>query len=172
MSGGFRGYSIGPPWCRQTKVPWTAIWNGMKRIYWKINTIFRLYKKKKKNWVKIQICVWSLLFFLPLSVLWRRKEKKPFPESNELAKCPLRQFQKLGSTATRLTHKNIFQILLNKTQIRFHLPFSDWFRTANGQCPLHGKYNLISVWFNKISKRFRKDFSVCDGEKFSPQNRE
>ena len=39
------------------------------------------------------------------------------------------------------------------------LPETDWFGTANGQCPfavqnqsVHGKYNLILVWFDKISK--------------------
>ena len=45
--------------------------------------------------------------------------------------------------------------------MRLYLPFSNWFRTSNGQCPflvtiqsVHGKYNMISVWFNKISKIF------------------
>ena len=53
------------------------------------------------------------------------------------------------------------EILLNQPEIRLYLPFSDWFETANGQCPFtvqnqpeNGKYNLISGWFNKISKRF------------------
>ena len=42
-----------------------------------------------------------------------------------------------------------------------YLPCTDWFGTANGRCSFavtnqseNGKYNLISVWFNKISKRF------------------
>ena len=57
--------------------------------------------------------------------------------------------------------KNIFQISLNQTEIRFYLPFFDLFGTTNRQRPFavpnqseNGKYNLISVWFNKISKRF------------------
>ena len=36
----------------------------------------------------------------------------------------------------------------NQTENRLYLPFFDWFGTANV------KYNLISLWFNKISKRF------------------
>ena len=54
----------------------------------------------------------------------------------------------------------IFQILLNNTDIRLYLPFSDWFGTVNEQCPFavlnqpeNGKYNLISVRFEKISKQ-------------------
>ena len=58
------------------------------------------------------------------------------------------------------THRNLFEILLNQTEVRLHLPFSDWFGAANGRVRLIpnqseiGKYNLISVWFNKISKIF------------------
>ena len=54
-----------------------------------------------------------------------------------------------------------FEIVLNQTQIRLYLSFSNWSRTANGRCPfdvpnqsVYGKYNLIWVWFNKISKIF------------------
>ena len=59
------------------------------------------------------------------------------------------------------TKRNVFKILLNQTEIRLYLPFSDWFGTENGLRPfavlnqsVHGKYNMISVWFNNISKRF------------------
>ena len=59
------------------------------------------------------------------------------------------------------TQRNIFGILLNQTEIRLYLLFSDWFGTANRHCPFavpnqskNGKYNLISVWFKKISERF------------------
>ena len=48
----------------------------------------------------------------------------------------------------------------NRNQIVFTI-FLDWFGTANGRCPFavphqskNGKFNLISVWFNKISKIF------------------
>ena len=56
------------------------------------------------------------------------------------------------------THR---EILLNHTEIRLYLPFSDWFGTANQSLPfavpnqsLHGKYNQIWVWFNAIWKTF------------------
>ena len=46
-----------------------------------------------------------------------------------------------------------------------YLPFTDWIRATSGQCPfavpnqsVNGKYNLISVWFNKIPKSF---LNVC-----------
>ena len=53
-----------------------------------------------------------------------------------------------------------FEILLDQNEIRLYLPFSDWFGIANGR-PFsvpnrleNGKYNLMSAWFNKISKIF------------------
>ena len=39
------------------------------------------------------------------------------------------------------------EILLNQTEIRLYLPFSDRFGSEND------KYNLVSVWFNRISKK-------------------
>ena len=55
------------------------------------------------------------------------------------------------------TQRFFFEILLSETEIRLYLPCSDWFGTANRHCPFtvtnqseNGKYNLISVWFNKI----------------------
>ena len=59
----------------------------------------------------------------------------------------------------KYTQRNLFEILLNQTEIRLYLLFSDWFGTAKQHpnsislVPNHsenGKYNLISVWFNKI----------------------
>ena len=62
----------------------------------------------------------------------------------------------LNPSVTHCTHR---EILLNQTKIRLYFPFSNWFGTTNGQCPsavpnqtMHGKYNPISVWFNKNSK--------------------
>ena len=59
------------------------------------------------------------------------------------------------------TQRNNFEILLNQSEIWLYLPYSDWFGTASGRCPCavpnqsdNGKYNLISVWFIKISKVF------------------
>ena len=56
--------------------------------------------------------------------------------------------------------RNLFEILLHETEIRLYLPFSDWFLKANRHGPFavpnqleNVEYNLISVWFSKISKR-------------------
>ena len=60
----------------------------------------------------------------------------------------------------RNIHKNLFEIILNITEIILCLPFSDWFWTANGRLfavsnqSVHGKYNLTWVWFNKTWKIF------------------
>ena len=69
--------------------------------------------------------------------------------------------QKDTNVMAEKSQRNLFEILLNQTEIRLYLPFSDWFRTAN-ECrlfsvqilPENGKYNLISVWFNIISNIF------------------
>ena len=66
-----------------------------------------------------------------------------------------------NQTGNSTTQKNIFENLSNQTEIRLYLPCTDWVGTANEHCPFavpnqseNGKYNLISVWFNKISKTF------------------
>ena len=58
------------------------------------------------------------------------------------------------------TQRNLFKILLNQTEIRLYLPYSDWFGAADGRSPFavpnqsgNGKYNLISGWFNKIFEK-------------------
>ena len=60
------------------------------------------------------------------------------------------------------TQWNLFQILLNQTEIRLYLPCTDWFGIANEQRPgllfqnqsEHCKYNPISVRFDKNWKIF------------------
>ena len=69
---------------------------------------------------------------------------------------------------TAYTQRNLSEILVNQTEIRLYLPFPNWFGTANRRPfavqnqSVHGKYNLISIWFNNISERFlcvqRPDF--------------
>ena len=83
------------------------------------------------------------------------------------SKTSLPQKKKIGDQSSNSGHPivyTLFEILLNQTEIRLYLTFSDWFGTVNGHCPFavpnqskNGKYNLISVWL----KRFGKDFSVC-----------
>ena len=57
------------------------------------------------------------------------------------------------------TLTNLFEFLLIQTQIRLYLPGSDEFGTKRmlicvPNQSVHGKYNLISVWIDKITKRF------------------
>ena len=73
----------------------------------------------------------------------------------------------------RNTHRYIFEILSNQTEIRLYLLFSVRFGTTNGQCPFadpniseNGMYILISVWFDKISKRF-----LCVQRRLEKQSR-
>ena len=56
------------------------------------------------------------------------------------------------------TQKNIFEILLNQTEIRLYFPFTIDLepdgRPFGSKSIGNGKYNTISVWLNKISNRF------------------
>ena len=97
-------------------------------------------------------------------------QPKPEVEANQASavrtrKCP--QVQVLSRLWPRwnmpfihaYTQRNLFEFLLNQTEIRLYLPSSGWFGTRRTSflVPNHsenGKYNLISVWFNKNSKRF------------------
>ena len=81
-----------------------------------------------------------------------------------LANCLELQWPSLNVSYTQ---RNLFEILLNQTEIRLYLPFSDWFGTSNGLCLFafpnqseDSKYNLISVWFNNISKIFLSVYTV------------
>ena len=64
--------------------------------------------------------------------------------------------------ATCYTQRNIFQILSNQTEIRLHVPCNDRFGTGKRTLypfavpnqSVHGKYNLIWVWFYKIWEIF------------------
>ena len=67
--------------------------------------------------------------------------------------------------------RNLFLILLNEIEIKLYLTISNWFRTKRisvwfqiARCyKIHsenGKYNLISVIFNKIKKRFFCPYKV------------
>ena len=62
----------------------------------------------------------------------------------------------------RCTQRNIFVTLLNQTEIKLYLLFSDWFRTNNHSVRFQinqEMVNTISFQFNLT--RFRKNFSVC-----------
>ena len=63
------------------------------------------------------------------------------------------------------THRNIFEILFNPTEIRLYLPLSDWFGTANGQinasvCFQINRCMVNTIWFRFDLMIFGKYFSV------------
>ena len=61
------------------------------------------------------------------------------------------------------TRRNLFQILVNQTEIRLYLPCIDWFGTANGLVRLLFQINrcmVNTVWFRFDLIRFRKYLSV------------
>ena len=60
------------------------------------------------------------------------------------------------------TQRNIFEILLNETEIRLYLPFSDRFVTKRTSVWIQINHKMINtIWFRVDSIRFRKYFSVC-----------
>ena len=65
------------------------------------------------------------------------------------------------------TQRNLFGSLLNETEIRLYLPFSDWFgakRTSVWFKSNRKTVNTIRFQFDLL--RFRKDFSVCVKQNF------
>ena len=62
----------------------------------------------------------------------------------------------------RYTHGNIFQILLNHTEIRLYIAFSDRFGTKQMSVWFQINQKIINtIWFRFYFVRFWKDFSVC-----------
>ena len=60
------------------------------------------------------------------------------------------------------TQRNIFEILLNQTEIRLYLPFSDLFGTKKTSAWFRiNRKMLNTIWFRYDLVRFRKDFSGC-----------
>ena len=56
----------------------------------------------------------------------------------------------------------IFQILLNNTDIRLYLPFSDWFETKRTSVWFQINRKMVNIiWFRFDLIRFRKCLSVC-----------
>ena len=59
--------------------------------------------------------------------------------------------------------RNIFEILLNQTEIRLYLPFSDWFGTKSTSIWIQINRKMVNtIWFRVDLISFRKDFSVCN----------
>ena len=69
----------------------------------------------------------------------------------------------LPSCIASYIQRDLFEILLNKPEIRFYLSFSGWFETKRRSVwfPINRKM-VNTIWFWGDLIRFRKDFSVCD----------
>ena len=59
------------------------------------------------------------------------------------------------------TQRNLFEFLVNQTEIRMYLPSSDWFRTKRNSlwCQMNRKV-VNMIWFRFDLTRFWKDFSL------------
>jgi len=67
------------------------------------------------------------------------------------------------------TQRNLFEILLNQTEIRLYSPFSDWFGTKRISVWFQINRKIVNtIWFQFDLTRFGKDFSVCS---FTPNNK-
>ena len=63
--------------------------------------------------------------------------------------------------ATPYTQRNLFEILLNQTEIRLYLPFSDWFGTKLTSVWFQINRNMVNtIWYRFDLIRFGKDISV------------
>ena len=64
-----------------------------------------------------------------------------------------------NASRNRTAHR---EILLNQTEIRLYLPFSDWFGTKQTYVWFQINRRMINtIWFRFYLIRFRKNFSVC-----------
>ena len=60
------------------------------------------------------------------------------------------------------TRRNIFQILLNRTELRLYLPFSDWFETKRTSVWFQIDRKIVNtIWYRFDLIRSRKYFSAC-----------
>jgi len=74
-----------------------------------------------------------------------------------------------GNCWRLITQRNLFEILLNQTEIRLYSPFSDWFGTKRISVWFQINRKIVNtIWFQFDLTRFGKDFSVCS---FTPNNK-
>ena len=58
--------------------------------------------------------------------------------------------------------KNLFEMLLDQTEIRLYLLFSGWFGTKRTSVWFQINRKMVNtIWYRFGLIRFRKDFSVC-----------
>ena len=59
------------------------------------------------------------------------------------------------------THRNLFKILLNQTEIQLYLPFSDWYGLFTSVWSQINQIMVNTIWFRFGSIRFRRKKIVC-----------
>ena len=71
-------------------------------------------------------------------------------------------FLQNSSIEHRYTQRNLFEILLNQTEIWLHVSFSEWFGSKRKSVWIQISQKMVNtIWFQCDLKRFPKDFSVC-----------
>ena len=69
------------------------------------------------------------------------------------------QMPKLIAIECRQSQRNLFEILLNQTEIRLYLRYTDWFGTANGQCRFVVPFR-ISKWGGPLKFELEKNLKT------------
>ena len=89
---------------------------------------------------------------------------KPTPPN--LNNQPNKHVEITATTNALLAHtEKFFETLLNQSEIRLYLTFSDWFGTKRIYIWFKINRKVVNtIWFRVDIKRFRKDFSVCGWE--------
>ena len=71
---------------------------------------------------------------------------------------------KITSQFSSYTQRNLFEILLNQTEIRLYIPLSDGFITKRTSVSFQIIQKMVNtIWFRFDLMRFRKKFSVLIG---------
>ena len=128
-------------------------WNVCVIVYWMLFLV--LWKARKCYLLQffLPVFLWFLIKSLKRIFIWK------FPNSNN-------SFLSLGywifGAVTLLHTEKYFELLLNQTEIRLYLPFSDWFKTKQASVWFEINRKMVNkIWFQFDLIRFRKDFSVC-----------
>ena len=83
-------------------------------------------------------------------------------QRNSWAADSVQMLPDLRSNRCFYAQRNLFEILLNHTELRLYLPFSDWFGTKWTSVWFQINRQIVNtIWFRFDSIIFRKDFCVC-----------
>ena len=112
--------------------------------------------KSEKNLKYDKIWQWSIIW--KCSVNWQRICSSGIPFMAQKYYHGTEKYKRLVPW-----HRNIFEILLNQSEIRLYLPFSDWFRSKQTSAWFQISRKMVNtIWFRFDLIRFKKYFSVCN----------